>query len=124
MAARDATVPSAFLAGGTTLLDLMKLGVLQPQRLIDLGALRAQECGDGRPGVTLRVVPQPGVVRRNPALRRHRGRLGHHQACAAHGATAQMHQMPGSGHPVDGAVLAHRRHRDAVAQLETALLER
>ncbi|RNF30271.1 FAD-binding molybdopterin dehydrogenase [Massilia aurea] len=42
LAARDATVPSAFLAGGTTLLDLMKLGVLQPQRLIDLGGLRAQ----------------------------------------------------------------------------------
>ena len=41
LAARDAAVPSAFLAGGTTLLDLMKLGVLQPQRLIDLGALRA-----------------------------------------------------------------------------------
>ena len=30
-----------FLAGGTTLIDLMKLDVLRPQRLIDLGPLRS-----------------------------------------------------------------------------------
>jgi xanthine dehydrogenase YagS FAD-binding subunit len=30
-----------FLAGGTTLVDLMKLDVLRPERVVDLGALRA-----------------------------------------------------------------------------------
>jgi xanthine dehydrogenase YagS FAD-binding subunit len=30
-----------FLAGGTTLIDLMKLDVLRPQRLVDLGPLRS-----------------------------------------------------------------------------------
>lgn len=32
---------AAYLAGGTTLLDLMKLDVLQSDRIIDLGAMRA-----------------------------------------------------------------------------------
>ena len=32
-------LPVEFLAGGTTLLDLMKLDVMQPARVIDLGAL-------------------------------------------------------------------------------------
>src|SRR3954454_6629921 len=29
--------PGQFLAGGTTLLDLMKLDVMRPQRLVDIG---------------------------------------------------------------------------------------
>jgi xanthine dehydrogenase YagS FAD-binding subunit len=33
--------PVQFLAGGTTLLDLMKLDVLTPQRVVDLGPVRA-----------------------------------------------------------------------------------
>jgi xanthine dehydrogenase YagS FAD-binding subunit len=33
------TAPTQFLAGGTTLLDLMKLDVLRPQRVIDLRSL-------------------------------------------------------------------------------------
>jgi xanthine dehydrogenase YagS FAD-binding subunit len=32
---------AAYLAGGTTMLDLMKLGVLSPSRLVDVAALRA-----------------------------------------------------------------------------------
>jgi xanthine dehydrogenase YagS FAD-binding subunit len=32
--------PVQFLAGGTTLLDLMKLDVLRPQRVVDLGSVR------------------------------------------------------------------------------------
>jgi xanthine dehydrogenase YagS FAD-binding subunit len=45
--------PTAFLAGGTTLIDLMKLDVLRPDRLIDINALsqgpagRIQSGGDG-----------------------------------------------------------------------------
>ncbi|GAC1307600.1 MAG: xanthine dehydrogenase family protein subunit M [Steroidobacteraceae bacterium] len=33
--------PVQFLAGGTTLIDLMKLDVLRPQRLVDIGSLRS-----------------------------------------------------------------------------------
>ncbi|MEO8040947.1 MAG: xanthine dehydrogenase family protein subunit M [Betaproteobacteria bacterium] len=32
--------PAQFLAGGTTLLDLMKLEVMRPERLVNIGALR------------------------------------------------------------------------------------
>ncbi|MEM1347451.1 MAG: xanthine dehydrogenase family protein subunit M, partial [Myxococcota bacterium] len=42
--AKEATRPM-FLAGGTTLVDLMKLGVLEPQTLLELSGLR-DELGD------------------------------------------------------------------------------
>src|SRR5690606_41410141 len=42
---------------------------------------------------------------------------------AADRAAAQVHQVPVAGHAVDRAVLAHRRHRDAVAQRKAALLQ-
>ena len=41
-AAAEAGVASAFFAGGTTMLDLMKLDVLRPKTLVDIGDLRAQ----------------------------------------------------------------------------------
>jgi xanthine dehydrogenase YagS FAD-binding subunit len=37
--------PVQFLAGGTTLIDLMKLDVLTPQRVVDLGPVRASWTG-------------------------------------------------------------------------------
>ncbi|MEA3138692.1 MAG: xanthine dehydrogenase YagS FAD-binding subunit [Gammaproteobacteria bacterium] len=37
--------PVQFLAGGTTLIDLMKLDVLTPQRVVDLGPVRASWSG-------------------------------------------------------------------------------
>src|SRR6185437_4070050 len=36
------SAPTQFIAGGTTLLDLMKLDVMRPKRLIDLNALEAE----------------------------------------------------------------------------------
>jgi xanthine dehydrogenase YagS FAD-binding subunit len=47
--------PTQFLAGGTTLVDLMKLNVIQSARVVDVNALRAQYSGitsDAR-GLTL-----------------------------------------------------------------------
>ncbi len=41
----DAGAPSHYLAGGTTLLDLMKLDVLRPELLIDIAALRGEHGG-------------------------------------------------------------------------------
>lgn len=53
--AGDAEASVAFLAGGTTLLDLMKLEVLRPQRVVDLRA-SAREFSDIRfDGSTLRL---------------------------------------------------------------------
>lgn len=37
--------PVQFLAGGTTLIDLMKLDVMRPERVIDINALAASELG-------------------------------------------------------------------------------
>jgi xanthine dehydrogenase YagS FAD-binding subunit len=38
--------PSQYLAGGTTLLDLMKLDVMRPSRLIDINALQSTNLGE------------------------------------------------------------------------------
>ena len=38
---------TAFIGGGTTLLDLMKLGIMRPRRLIDITGLKGAEA-DGR----------------------------------------------------------------------------
>src|SRR6202012_4357883 len=40
-ASNGADAPTQFLAGGTTLIDLMKLDVLRPQRVVNLGSVRA-----------------------------------------------------------------------------------
>lgn len=69
--------PVQFLAGGTSLLDLMKLDVLTPQRLVDLTPLRAVHSGieagpDGlRMGAFARmsvVAAHPGVLAGYPAV--------------------------------------------------------
>ncbi|HLI59457.1 MAG TPA: xanthine dehydrogenase family protein subunit M [Solirubrobacteraceae bacterium] len=65
-----------FLAGGTNLVDLMKLGVARPDRLIDitgLGLDRIEHRPDGsaRIGATVRnsaLAADPGVRARFPAL--------------------------------------------------------
>jgi xanthine dehydrogenase YagS FAD-binding subunit len=44
-AAGARTEPVSYLAGGTTLVDLMKLDVMQPQRLIDINALHDTDYG-------------------------------------------------------------------------------
>jgi hypothetical protein len=48
------------------------------------------------------------------------GCLGEHDAGAAHRPRAQMLHVPIVAQPVLGAVLAHRRHRDAVARSDRA----
>src|SRR5438270_6037228 len=66
-----------FLAGGTTLVDLMKLDVLRPQRVIDLGALGAAYAGIDYTGNSLRlgalakmarVAKHPLVLERYPVI--------------------------------------------------------
>jgi len=65
-----------FLAGGTNLVDLMKLGVHRPDRLIDitgldLGAIEHRDDGSVRIGATVRnaaLAADPGIRARFPML--------------------------------------------------------
>ncbi len=64
--------PVQFLAGGTTLVDLMKLGVLRPERLVDIGPLRpglsAVESSPG--GLRLGALATMAEVADHPDVRR------------------------------------------------------
>jgi xanthine dehydrogenase YagS FAD-binding subunit len=66
---------TAFLAGGTTLIDLMKLDVMRPERVVDISGLGADgiEIGDGRVrlGASVRMADaetHPDLRRRVPML--------------------------------------------------------
>jgi xanthine dehydrogenase YagS FAD-binding subunit len=73
----DVHAPAQFLAGGTTLVDLMKLNVLTPARVIDINALRERNAAisvDDH-GLTLgafasmaAVAGHPQVIARYPAV--------------------------------------------------------
>ena len=55
---------AAYIAGGTTLLDLMKLGVEAPSRLVDLNGLNRREGLDESAGLPLRGIEAgPGGLR-------------------------------------------------------------
>ncbi len=75
--AAGAHAPAQFLAGGTTLLDLMKLDVMRPELLVDIGAPRPSRAAIGRDVSGLRldalasmaaVADDPGVRRDYPAI--------------------------------------------------------
>jgi xanthine dehydrogenase YagS FAD-binding subunit len=61
--------PMQFLAGGTTLIDLMKLDVLRPTTLIDLGGLPTREAVVvGPTGLTLSAFAKMSKVAAHPAV--------------------------------------------------------
>ena len=62
--------PVQFLAGGTTLYDLMKLDVLTPQRLVDITPLRAEgaEIASGPDGLRLGAAAKMAAVAGHPAV--------------------------------------------------------
>ncbi|MCY1530128.1 hypothetical protein D9M68_653040 [compost metagenome] len=72
--------------------------------------------GNARHAGLLRVAPQSGAARGDAAFGRHGSRFDDHQAGTATGQAGVMRLVPVIDHAVDGAVLAHRRDRDAVAQ--------
>jgi CO/xanthine dehydrogenase FAD-binding subunit len=86
---------SAFLAGGTTEVDLLRLNVVRPSRLVDINALplaRVEDLPDGglRIGALARmsdVAEAPGVVQRFPVIA---------QALIL-GASAQLRHMASMG---------------------------
>jgi len=64
--------PGQFLAGGTTLVDLMKLDVIRPARLVDISPLRADLAGvalTGR-GLHLGALATMSKVAEHPDVRR------------------------------------------------------
>jgi xanthine dehydrogenase YagS FAD-binding subunit len=65
--------PMQFLAGGTTLVDLMKLDVLRPRTVIDLGALIAprEPVSLGAQGLTLSAFAKMSRVAADPAVLAH-----------------------------------------------------
>jgi len=71
-ACRRADAATQFLAGGTTLVDLMKLDVLRPERVIDLRQLRATHQGieANANGVTLGAFATMSSAARHPAVLR------------------------------------------------------
>jgi xanthine dehydrogenase YagS FAD-binding subunit len=67
-ALRLATVDSAFLAGGTTLVDLMKLDVLTPKHVIDINALPMRGIGFGPDGFRIGAMERMSDVAVNQEL--------------------------------------------------------
>ncbi|TNC12694.1 xanthine dehydrogenase family protein subunit M [Methylobacterium terricola] len=64
---------AAYFAGGTTLLDLMKLDVLRPERLVDINALKAEHgsiAADGS-GLVLGGLARMSEAAEHPAIARH-----------------------------------------------------
>src|SRR5213075_2623479 len=84
-----------FIAGGTTLVDLMKLNVERPSQLIDISALplgRVEELGDG----SLRI----GAMVRNSDLAHHelvRDRYPVLSQALLAGASPQLRNMATTG---------------------------
>ena len=85
---------TAFLAGGTTLIDLMKLDVLRPERVVDINALGADgiEIGDGR--LRLGASVRMADAETHPELRRQVPMLTQSLALAA---STQIRHMASLG---------------------------
>jgi xanthine dehydrogenase YagS FAD-binding subunit len=67
----EVDAPVQFLAGGTTLIDLMKLDVLRPTRLVDLGGLTGpvQAVTMGPEGLRLDAFARMSSVSDHPSVR-------------------------------------------------------
>jgi len=82
------------------------------------------EIDDALPGALVRVAVHAGAAKRDARLFRDVGHLGEHQAGAADGARAVVHQVPVVRHAVLRGILAHWRDHDAVVEGERAQAER
>ncbi len=87
-ASRDVDV--RFLAGGTNLLDLMKMGVEQPSRLVDITRLPLARIEERRDGLRVGALARNSDVADHPLVRRRYPVLS--QALAA-GASPQLRNM-------------------------------
>jgi len=65
--------PSQYLAGGTTLIDLMKLDVMRPQNVTDINALESTHAGEiefGTHGLRLGALVRMSTAADHPDVRR------------------------------------------------------
>ncbi|MBS0334055.1 MAG: xanthine dehydrogenase family protein subunit M [Proteobacteria bacterium] len=71
-AAANAGGSAHYLAGGTTLIDLMKLDVMRPQTVVDINALQRELGGiaSGPDGLRLGALARMSDVAADPAVRR------------------------------------------------------
>jgi xanthine dehydrogenase YagS FAD-binding subunit len=96
--------PTQFLAGGTTLIDLMKLDVLRPQRVVDIKplTLRHATIEAGADGLRLGALAKMSVVADDPSVRRDYPVIAQALQLAA---SAQLRNMAS----LDGNVLQRTR---------------
>lgn len=88
--------PAQFIAGGTTMLDLMKLDVMRPERLVDINALSAPLGAveaDGK-GLRLGALARMSAVADHPAVKRDWPVVAQSLALAA---SAQLRNMASIG---------------------------
>ncbi len=67
--ARSKNQSSAFIAGGTNLVDLMKKGVTTPQRLIDINGLPLKQVTSDNKGITIGALALNSVVAENEIVK-------------------------------------------------------
>ena len=117
-AGRDHFVPAALLLGDfcSAFPRTRRAGFAPGVRELDSrnAALRANESHDARQRLYMGFAPNAQILRADARLGQHGCCFGHHQARAAHGAAAEVHQMPVVGQSVLAGVLAHRRDSDAI----------
>ena len=80
------------------------------------GPVLLEEAGDPSERLHMVIEVDAAVGGADAAFRRNGRGLDHHQASAAHGTRAEMHEMPIVREAVVRRILAHRRDGDAVAQ--------
>jgi xanthine dehydrogenase YagS FAD-binding subunit len=85
---------TAFLAGGTTLVDLMKLDVVQPRVVIDLNALPLREITVDDAGLTVGALTRMSDLADHPSVKRDYPHLS--EALLA-GASQQIRNMASIG---------------------------
>ena len=93
---RPTAAPAQFLAGGTTLLDLMKLGVMCPARVVDINGLEGEfgKVDVGDRGLHLGALARMSQVADHPDIRRLYPVIAQSLALAA---SAQIRNMASLG---------------------------
>ena len=86
--------------------------------------LGMHEIDDPFPRRLMGIAVHAGTTRRDPGVRGHVGHLREHEAGAAHGARAVMHEVPIVGQSILRGILAHRRNNDAILERHAAQAQR
>jgi xanthine dehydrogenase YagS FAD-binding subunit len=96
-AAGPGSTPASYLAGGTTLVDLMKLDVMQPERLIDINALQDSRYGRiefSQNGLRLGALVRMAAAADHPDVQHHYPVIAQSLQLAA---SAQLRNMASLG---------------------------